>query len=101
LESRSRFSGVRDFFYPERSVPVVQLKPNNHAASELKAERERDKVQAMRDYQAEKLAHHANMMRLRALRLAKESSEAQATTAPRLATKKPAIRSRGQLRKSS
>ncbi len=67
---------------------MVQLKPDYYLASELKAEREREKIQAMRDYQAEKLAHHANMMRLRALRLAKESSEAQATTAPRLATKK-------------
>lgn len=80
---------------------MVQSKFNNHAASELKAERERDKIQAMRNYQAEKLAHHANMMRLRALRLAKENSEAQATTAPRVATKRLAIRSRGQLRKSS
>lgn len=92
---------MRDFFYPERSAPVVQSKFNNHAASELKAERERDKIQAMQDYQAEKLAHHANMMRLRALRLAKENSEAEATTAPRVATKRLAIRSRGQLRKSS
>jgi hypothetical protein len=92
---------MRDFFYFERSAPVVQSKFNNHAASELKGERERDKIQAMRNYQAEKLAHHANMMRLRALRLAKENSEAQATTAPRVATKRLAIRSRGQLRKSS
>jgi hypothetical protein len=79
----------------------VQLKANNYTAAALKAERERDKIQAMRDYQAERLAHHANMMRLRALRLAKENAEPQATTAPRLATKRPAIRSRGQLRKSS
>jgi hypothetical protein len=79
----------------------VQLKAKIHTAAELKAERERDKIQAMRDYQAERLEQHANMMRLRALRLAKESAEAQATTAPRLATKRPAIRSRGQLRKSS
>jgi hypothetical protein len=91
---------MRDFFILNRGGSVVQLKANNHAAAALKAERERDKIQAMREYQAERLAHQTNMMRLRALRIAKESSTAQATTAPRLATKR-AIRSRGQLRKSS
>jgi hypothetical protein len=44
-----------------------------------KAERERDQVQALRDYEVEKRAAHANMMRLRALRLAKECADAQAT----------------------
>jgi hypothetical protein len=71
----------------------------------LKAERERDKAMAMRDYEDEKLARQANMMRLRALRLAKESAQAaqaqvqaqvqarvQATTARRPAKKKTAIR---------
>jgi hypothetical protein len=51
------------------------VKPTNFAA--LKAERERDKAQAMRDYEAEKTAWQANMMRLRALRLARESAGAQ------------------------
>ena len=37
-----------------------------------KAERERDKAQALLDYEAEKRAEQANMMRLRALRLAKD-----------------------------
>jgi hypothetical protein len=40
-----------------------------------KAERERDKTEAMREYQTEKLASQANMARLRALRLAKESTD--------------------------
>ena len=55
------------------------VKPTNSAA--LKAERERDKALAMRDYEAEKIAWQANMMRLRALRLARESADAQATPA--------------------
>lgn len=46
----------------------------------------------MRDYQAEALARQDNMIRLRALRLAKESVEAQATMVPRPAKKKAMIR---------
>jgi len=73
----------------------------------LKAERERDKVRAVGDYDAEKLALQANMIRLRALRLAKESADAQATTARRPAKKEAAIRvsiltqARGRIRTSS
>jgi hypothetical protein len=67
---------------------MTPMKVNNHAAAALKAERERDKMQAMRDYEAETLARQANMVRLRALRLAKESAEAQATTARRPGKKK-------------
>lgn len=61
----------------------------------------------MRDYQAEALARQDNMIRLRALRLAKESVETQATMVPRPAKKKAMIRvttparARGPLRKSS
>ncbi len=54
---------------------MMMVKPTNSAA--LKAERERDKAQAMREYEAEKTAWQANMMRLRALRLARESADAQ------------------------
>jgi hypothetical protein len=71
---------------------MTLLKVNNRGAAELKAERERDKIQAMRDYEAETLARQANMIRLRALRLAKESADAQATTARRPAKKKAANR---------
>ena len=60
---------------------MTLAKVNNHMAAALKAERERDKMQAVRDYEAETLARQANMVRLRALRLAKESADAQATTA--------------------
>jgi len=80
---------------------MATLKVSNHAAAALKAERERDKIQAMQEYEAETLARQANMMRLRALRLANENGDAPATTAPRLAKKKAAIRPRGRLRKSS
>ena len=43
-----------------------------------KAERDRDAAQAMREYEAEKRAAQANMMRLREMRLAKERAEVKA-----------------------
>lgn len=55
-----------------------------------KAERERDKAAAMREYQAEKLVSQANMARLRALRLAKESAASQPQAARRPAKRKAA-----------
>jgi hypothetical protein len=61
----------------------------------LKAERERDKVQAVRDYEEENRARQANMARLRALRLAKECIESKATTVPRPAKKKKAATQTG------
>ena len=48
------------------------------AISAVKAERERDKVEAMREYQADRLAAQANLARLGALRLARESAQATA-----------------------
>jgi len=57
----------------------------------MKAERERDKAQAVRDYEAEQLARQANMARLRALRLAKERVDALTAAARRPVTKKAAI----------
>ena len=71
---------------------MTLAKVNNHMAAALKGERERDKIQAMRDYEAETLARQANMVRLRALRLAKESADAQAITVRRPADKKAANR---------
>jgi hypothetical protein len=59
-----------------------------------KAERDIDKVAAMREYQAEKLASHANMARLRAQRLARESAASQPPAAQRPAKRKTASRSR-------
>jgi len=44
-------------------------------AAARRAERERDAVQALKDYRAEKRAMNDNMMRLRALRLARESAD--------------------------
>jgi hypothetical protein len=70
---------------------MTTLKPYTKAAA-LKGERERDKAQAMRDYEAEGHARHANLMRLRALRLARESAAAQTTPALRPIKKKAAIR---------
>ena len=64
--------------------------PQPSTAAAVKAERERDKAQAMRDYEAEQVARQANMARLRALRLAKERADAQTTTARRLTRKKAA-----------
>lgn len=55
-----------------------------------KAERERDKTEAMREYQTENRASLANMARLRALRLAKESTASQPQAAPPPAKRKAA-----------
>jgi hypothetical protein len=60
------------------------------ATAAAKAERERDKAEAMREYEAEKLVSQANMARLRALRLAKESAASPPQTARRPAKRKTA-----------
>ena len=62
-------------------------------AAALKAERERDKAQAMREYVAEKQTWQANMLRLRALRLARENAAAQTPPARPTITKKAPRRS--------
>jgi hypothetical protein len=59
-----------------------------------KAERERDKTEAMREYQAEKLASRANMARLRAVRLANENADPQPPAAQRPPKRKAASRHR-------
>ena len=64
------------------------LQPSSPAA--MKAERERDKAQTVRDYEAELLARQANMTRLRALRLAKERADMLAAVARRPVNKKAA-----------
>jgi hypothetical protein len=58
------------------------------ARAATKDERARDEAQAMREYQAERLALIANAARLRAQRLAKEAGQ-------RKPTKKPAKAVRG------
>ncbi len=73
---------------------MTTLKTSSTTAA-LKAERERDKAQALRDYDAERRAREANMMRLRALRLARENAHAQVATAPQPIKKKAAIREAG------
>jgi hypothetical protein len=70
-------------------------------AAALKTERERDKAQAVRDYENEQRAHRANMARLRALRLAKERGESKATAAPRSAKKKAATQTGSAQRAAS
>jgi hypothetical protein len=60
-------------------------------AAALKAERERDMVQAMQDYENEHCARLANMARLRALRLETERAGSQAASAPRSAKKKNSL----------
>jgi hypothetical protein len=66
--------------------------PPHVAAAARKADRERDALQAMREYQAEQARVDANTARLRALRLAKaaEAAADQASAAkksPDLVTK--------------
>jgi hypothetical protein len=61
------------------------------SAAATNAERARDKAQALREYEAEKLAREANTARLRALRLAKEANEMQdAKTQPPVRKRKKA-----------
>ena len=63
-----------------------------------KAERERDKSEAAREYQAEKVAAQANMARLRALRLARERVKESADSEP--AAPRPAKRKAASSAKS-
>jgi hypothetical protein len=55
-----------------------------------KAQRERDKTEAMREYQTAKLASQANMAGLRALRLANENADPRPPEAQRPAKGKAA-----------
>jgi hypothetical protein len=61
------------------------------AAAAKKAHRDRDALQAVRDYAAEKARIDANTLRLRALRLEKEAGDAKAE-AEAAAQKKPRAR---------
>lgn len=70
-------------------------------AAAVKAERERDKAQALRDYEDEQRAREANMARLRDLRLAKERAEPKKVAAPRPARKKAAPQTGGARQASS
>ena len=79
---------------------TIAVKPAATAAA-LKAERERDKVQAMQDYKEEQCARQANMARLRALRLAKERAGPKKNAAPRPAKKKAATQTGSERRASS
>ena len=72
------------------------------SAAAMKAERERDAAQAMRDYEAEQSTRQANMERLRALRLAKERTDALMTAARRLRAKTAAkAQAKGRQRAAS
>lgn len=76
------------------------VKPAATAAA-LKAERERDKVQAVQDYADEQRARQTNMARLRALRLAKERADSKKIAAPRPAKTKAAAQTGSEPRASS
>ena len=93
------------FLIGQEIVQMALAKINNHMMAAQKAERERDKSQAMRDYQAEINARQANMARLRALRLAKESADAQSTIVVRPVKKKVVNRrsivTQGRVRKQA
>ena len=73
------------------------------AAAAKQANRDREAVQAVREYAAEKARVDANTLRLRALRLEKEAAEAQAAAAaaPPPARKKPAARAAKPARSAS
>jgi hypothetical protein len=71
-------------------MATLQGVKQTSTAAALKAERERDMAQAMRDYENEQRARRANMARLRALRLARERAESNTTAALRSAKNKAA-----------
>jgi alpha-D-ribose 1-methylphosphonate 5-triphosphate diphosphatase PhnM len=73
----------------EEPMTILQDAKQSLVAA-AKAERERDKTEAMREYQTENRASLANMARLRALRLAKESTESQPQAAQSTAKRKAA-----------
>jgi hypothetical protein len=80
-----------------KEEPMAMLDDTKRSlAAAAKADREREKIEAMRDYEAEKVAAHVNMARLRALRLAKESikegTASQPHAVPRPAKRKAARR---------
>ncbi len=80
-----------------KEEPMAMLEEARRSlVAAAKADREREKTEAMREYQAEKIAAQANMARLRALRLAresiKESTASQPQPAPRPAKRKAARR---------
>jgi len=52
------------------------------AAAAIKAQRERDGAQAMREYRAQELALRANTARLRALRLARNAENTEPAKRP-------------------
>jgi hypothetical protein len=83
-------SSLLRLFKREPMTTFQDSKQSSIAAA--KADREREKTEAMREYQAEKLASQANMARLRALRLAKESTDSQLQAARRPAKRKAANR---------
>jgi hypothetical protein len=65
-------------------IPMATaLKDVRQRAAAMREERARDAAQAVRDYEADKLAVRANTARLRALRLAKEAANAHDTQTPR------------------
>jgi predicted nucleic acid-binding Zn-ribbon protein len=64
------------------------------AAATQKAHRDRDALQAVRDYAAEKARVDANTERLRVLRMEKEAADAKAAAEPS-AQKKPRARKSG------
>ena len=71
------------------------------AAAAKQANRDREAVQAVREYAAEKARVDANTLRLRALRLEKEAAEAQVAPAAPAARKKPAARAAKPARSAS
>lgn len=64
-------------------VSMLKNAEQRSAMAAKKDERVRDAALAMREYEAEKLAVHANTARLRALRLAKEADQVISAKQPR------------------
>jgi hypothetical protein len=84
-----------------KEKPMTKAVKSAATGAALKTERERDKAQALQDYENEHRARQANMARLRGLRLAKERADAKKAAAPRPARKKAAAQTGSASRSSS
>ncbi len=65
----------------ERTEQAAKVRPARATREAMKEQRDHDAAEAMKEYEAERRAVIANTERLRALRLARDSGQAQSKTA--------------------
>jgi hypothetical protein len=77
----SRRPLLRDRSAGKQPEEAVKARPDRAAREAMKEQRDHDAAEAMKEYEAERRAVVANTERLRALRLARDSGQAQSKTA--------------------